>query len=159
MKLLTDGATAGRHREIGRGEDEIRDHYLLFDFLDGSDRPIEGRHRWVLARFGGKAVAVSRSARQRDGLRSRQIGTPCLITDGLDSSNQPSGADNHVKMTTHYLDGEDAADDDRPCRLRPSAWSRLADRLIAGKSSDGSHGWLPPIVVTIEHRIGAPAMH
>ncbi|KAL6004310.1 hypothetical protein ACLOJK_004859, partial [Asimina triloba] len=70
----------------------IQGQLFVTIFLNGSDRPFEAHRRWILVRFGEKAVVVCRNARRQDGLRSRRIGTPYLIADGLDNSDQSLGA-------------------------------------------------------------------
>ncbi|KAL5978005.1 hypothetical protein ACLOJK_037028 [Asimina triloba] len=56
------------------------------------------------------------------GLRSRRIGTHCLVADELDGCDQLSGASPMVgpaaamsKIMAHCLDDEDVTSDDREC--------------------------------------------
>ncbi|KAL6004050.1 hypothetical protein ACLOJK_004597 [Asimina triloba] len=102
-------------RDDGNDEAVIHDGGHTANFLNELDRAIEARKWWVLTVLGRKAVATREEAGAGDRLRSRQIQDQLVVADLLDDLDHPNGAlqvvvlaGNHVKTTTHYINGEDA---------------------------------------------------
>ncbi|KAL5996427.1 hypothetical protein ACLOJK_026505 [Asimina triloba] len=71
---------------------QIRHQLLVVDFLDGSNCPSDARRWWVYSVFGGQVAAAGEDADAEDGLRSKRIRAPCLVTKLLGDSDLPSGA-------------------------------------------------------------------